>query len=104
MLMIQANNYESDATQHAMSDEMRRLIASLIRLSAEGAKMTTMVPVDLIAYVEGARNPTVYTRQFVELAMELNQKSLGQSQAFSRFSDLLSEEISSAIPELRDSA
>jgi hypothetical protein len=59
------------------------------------------LPPEVIAYVQDGRNPDIYTREFVELAMRNNQRLKGKADAFSRFADLLGEEIVGACPEAR---
>jgi mediator of RNA polymerase II transcription subunit 10 len=60
------------------------------------------VPPELIQYVENGRNPDIYTREFVELVRRGNQLMRGKQQAFASFRDVLAEQISSAMPELRE--
>lgn len=55
----------------------------------------------MIQYVEQARNPDIYTREFVELAMRYNQSLKGRSEAFARFRDVLGMEIVGALPECK---
>lgn len=60
------------------------------------------VPLELITYVDGGRNPDIYTREFVELVRRENQLMRGKARAFGSFRDVLAREIASANPELRD--
>lgn len=60
------------------------------------------VPLELITYVDGGRNPDIYTREFVELVRRENQLMRGKAAAFGSFRDVLAREIASANPELRD--
>ena len=59
------------------------------------------IPPELIKYVEGGRNPDIYTREFLELVRRGNQLMRGKMQAFAVFRDVLAEQIVSAMPELR---
>ena len=56
----------------------------------------------MIEYVESGRNPDIYTREFVELVQKNNDHLRGKMLAFRGFRDVLADEISSALPELRD--
>ncbi|KAF5016878.1 hypothetical protein F66182_11301, partial [Fusarium sp. NRRL 66182] len=60
------------------------------------------VPPELLEYVEHGRNPDIYTREFVELVRRGNQLMRGKLNAFGTFRDILAENITTAMPELRD--
>lgn len=60
------------------------------------------LPYELIQYVEGGRNPDIYTREFVELVRRQNQLMRGKMHAFASFRDVLAREMGEALPELRD--
>ncbi|KAI3393324.1 hypothetical protein diail_4457 [Diaporthe ilicicola] len=60
------------------------------------------LPYELIQYVEGGRNPDIYTREFVELVRRQNQLMRGKMRAFGSFRDVLAREMGEALPELRD--
>lgn len=62
------------------------------------------IPPELIQYVEGGRNPDIYTREFVELVRRSNQMMRGKQQGFASFRDVLAAEMEKAMPELRDDA
>lgn len=55
---------------------------------------------ELIQYVQSARNPDIYTRQFVELVMELNQKAKGKLEAFGDFQTILAKEMIRGIDDI----
>ncbi|KAK6509585.1 RNA polymerase II mediator complex subunit [Arthrobotrys musiformis] len=59
------------------------------------------IPREVIGYVEHGRNPDIYTREFVELAIKQNQYLNGKQRAFQDFRDVLAEHINTAFPELR---
>lgn len=59
------------------------------------------MPPELVKYVEGGRNPDIYTREFVELVRRGNQLVRGKMGAFGAFRDVLAEEIAGAMPELK---
>lgn len=59
------------------------------------------MPPELIQYVDGGRNPDIYTREFVELARRGNQLMKGKQEAFASFRDILAREMASALPEVR---
>lgn len=60
------------------------------------------MPPELLEYVENGRNPDIYTREFVELVRRGNQLMRGKQSAFASFRDILAEQMSSAMPELRE--
>jgi mediator of RNA polymerase II transcription subunit 10 len=80
-----------------------RLQTSLTAVSRTAAALTPaaiLVPPELLAYVEGGRNPDIYTREFVELARRGNQLMRGKRDAFAAFRDVLAEETRRGLPEL----
>ncbi|KAM0346500.1 hypothetical protein ACHAPU_005565 [Fusarium lateritium] len=80
-----------------LSDSLRTLHAS-----AAPPHNLPSVPPELLEYVEHGRNPDIYTREFVELVRHGNQLMRGKLNAFGTFRDVLAENITSAMPELRD--
>lgn len=58
------------------------------------------MPREVIQYVEDGRNPDVYTREFVEVAVKQNQLLHGKVEAMKGFRDTLVEEVEAAFPEL----
>lgn len=59
------------------------------------------IPPDVIEYVQEGRNPDIYTREFVELAMRHNQRLRGKMDAYAAFRDVFAREIVGAVPVLR---
>ncbi|PWY72433.1 hypothetical protein BO70DRAFT_320859 [Aspergillus heteromorphus CBS 117.55] len=59
------------------------------------------LPPEIIDYVDAARNPDIYTREFVELIQRGNQDLRGKKEAFAGFRDVLAREMKSAMPEVR---
>lgn len=59
------------------------------------------LPPEIIDYVDSARNPDIYTREFVELVQRGNQDLHGKRLAFAGFRDVLAREMRSAMPECR---
>ncbi|KAK2738185.1 RNA polymerase II mediator complex subunit [Myotisia sp. PD_48] len=59
------------------------------------------LPPEIVDYVDGARNPDIYTREFVELVQKGNQDLKGKAEAFASFRDALAREMASAMPECR---
>lgn len=52
--------------------------------------------------MDAARNPDIYTREFVELVQRGNQDLKGKREAFASFRDVLAREMRSAMPECRE--
>lgn len=102
LLIVQAHDYNSALTSHAMRAEIKSLVGNLLTLSESAATLTTHLPMDIIQYVERSRNPDIYTREFVELVMRYNQQMAGRSEAFAAFRDVLGREMMSGIPEMKD--
>lgn len=57
------------------------------------------LPPEIIDYVDAARNPDIYTREFVELVQRGNQDLKGKREAFAGFQQVLAREMRSAMPE-----
>lgn len=62
---------------------------------------TIQLPPEIVDYVDAARNPDIYTREFVELVQKGNQDLKGKAEAFSSFRDTLAREMASAMPECK---
>lgn len=80
-------------SQRTLTVRRKQLVQSLADLSRTAPSLATAVPMELIQYVQSARNPDIYTRQFVELVMELNQKLKGKTEAFGAFQTILAKEL-----------
>ena len=80
----------------------KRLMANLVELSKTAQRLHTTIPLEIIQFVENGRNPDVFTREFVEVIMRINQAQKGQSDALAQFRDILAEQIVVGIPEMRE--
>ncbi|KAF2746676.1 mediator of RNA polymerase II transcription subunit 10 [Sporormia fimetaria CBS 119925] len=101
-LYAQAVNHQGQVTQEALKREMATLVQNLVKLSQEAPSVNVYIPPDLIQYVEGSRNPDVFTREFVETVQRLNQSLRGRTDAYRLLRDTLAKDIVSGIPELKD--
>lgn len=104
-LIVQISSHSGPSTTPSLHAEITTIIThitSLLRLSAtQPFASSVVIPPDIIAYVQDGRNPDIYTREFVELAMRNNQLLRGKALAFARFRDVLAGEIAGAVPALR---
>ena len=73
-----------------------KLVASLSSLSIASTALSTIIPPDIIAYVEQGRNPDIYTREFVELVQKRNSMLKGKIEAFQSFAGILEEDMIAA--------
>ncbi|TRX91912.1 hypothetical protein FHL15_007231 [Xylaria flabelliformis] len=114
-IMVQVTAYDSTTTSNSspssrasrdvLAAELTALSRSLQTVHRTATTRTLpQVPPELVQYVDGGRNPDVYTREFVELVRRGNQLMRGKQSAFASFRDVLAGEIESAMPELRDDA
>ncbi|OJD14976.1 hypothetical protein AJ78_04731 [Emergomyces pasteurianus Ep9510] len=62
---------------------------------------SVQLPPEIIDYVDAARNPDIYTREFVELVQRGNQDLKGKAEAFASFRNILAREMMSAMPECK---
>jgi mediator of RNA polymerase II transcription subunit 10 len=60
----------------------------------------TLVPLDVVEYIDNGRNPDVYTREFVELLAKQNQYIKGKLTAMAQFRDILGTQIKETYPDL----
>ncbi|KAK5125319.1 hypothetical protein LTR85_000428 [Meristemomyces frigidus] len=102
LVISQAHDYHGPQTQKAITDEIKHLIRQLVQLSQTARHLAINLPLDIIQYVETSRNPDVYTREFVELVLKLNQQAKGRAEAIANFRDILGREMASAIPDIRN--
>jgi mediator of RNA polymerase II transcription subunit 10 len=101
-VLVEAHDFKGQGTKDAMTGQIKDLIENLQDLSKTSRRLPTTVPLNLIQYVEGKRNPDVYKRQIVEMVQQYNQLQSGRSQAFASFRDILGREMMSAIPDIRE--
>ena len=76
------------------------LAENLGELTRRAAGERVALPPDVVAYVEQARNPDIFTREFVEVVGRMNQMLNGRSAALARMRDLLARDIAAVLPEL----
>ncbi|KAM0363386.1 hypothetical protein HYE67_007613 [Fusarium culmorum] len=108
-IMVQVSTYDSAgrSSREVLINEMyhtKTLSESLRTLHASASPPHNLpsVPPELLEYVEHGRNPDIYTREFVELVRRGNQLMRGKLNAFGTFRDVLAENMTTAMPELRD--
>lgn len=101
-LGIMVHDYQ--ATVEAKEGLVERLKVYGQQLSdinnASLALKDTLVPLDVVEYIENGRNPDVYTREFVELLAKQNQYIKGKLTAMAQFRDILGDQIKEAYPDL----
>ncbi|KAJ9216831.1 hypothetical protein DTO166G4_1677 [Paecilomyces variotii] len=114
------HGYLGPETQHELVRKIKSLTLALSTLSNDtryypSAAISTadssdpsdppvsavQLPPEIIDYVDAARNPDIYTREFVELVQRGNQDLKGKMEAFASFRDVLAREMRSAMPECR---
>ncbi|KAJ6258412.1 hypothetical protein Dda_6452 [Drechslerella dactyloides] len=96
--------YRNDSPNPAdiIITQVKDLVAKFdhLQVAAEAVEDFS-IPREVIGYVEHGRNPDIYTREFVELAIKQNQYLNGKQRAFMDFRDILAEHINTTFPELR---
>ncbi|KAF7589451.1 RNA polymerase II mediator complex subunit [Aspergillus hancockii] len=112
------HGYLGPETQQELVRKIKNLTLSLSALSThttddpnqttntnqnpqDPAISSIQLPPEIIDYVDAARNPDIYTREFVELVQRGNQDLKGKKEAFAEFRDVLAREMRSAIPGCR---
>lgn len=97
----------SPPTREVLANQLSQLSTALQavhRLTSDPVAADNLpdVPRELITYVDGGRNPDIYTREFVELVRRENQLMRGKMGAFASFRDVLARELATANPELKE--
>ncbi|SPO01144.1 related to negative transcription regulator [Cephalotrichum gorgonifer] len=105
-VMVVTSHYDTSGrpSREVLTNSFKTLSTSLQTINATATDPTLtlpQVPPELVKYVEGGRNPDIYTREFVELVRRGNQLVRGKMRAFETFRDVLAGEMSSAMPELK---
>ncbi|KAH6897203.1 transcription factor subunit Med10 of mediator complex-domain-containing protein [Thelonectria olida] len=105
-VMVQTSTYDSmgRSSRDVLATEIKTLSRSLQTLHASASPPHALpsVPPELLEYVDNGRNPDIYTREFVELVRRGNQVMRGKLNAFGAFRDVLAEQMTAAMPELRE--
>ncbi|KAF3937092.1 hypothetical protein ABW19_dt0208972 [Dactylella cylindrospora] len=101
---VAVTTYRNEAPNPAeiLITQVKDLITKFdqVQQAAEQVK-DLWIPREVIGYVEHGRNPDIYTREFVELAVKQNQYLNGKQRAFQDFRDVLADHINTTFPELR---
>ena len=84
------------------SPHSKTLIHNLLALARTANRLPTPIPLEIIQYVENARNPDIYTREFVEVVMRINQAQKGRAEGLALFRDILAEQVVVGIPDMRE--
>lgn len=116
---VSLSTYANEGTKTVLTITRKSLTAALSTLSshtedqpqqqpppqqqqdANPPLSTIQLPPEIIDYVDAARNPDIYTREFVELVQRGNQDLRGKREAFAGFRDVLAREMRGAMPECR---
>jgi Transcription factor subunit Med10 of Mediator complex len=83
------------------STDLTHALSALRTLAASPTSSVAGIelPPEILDYVDGGRNPDVYTREFVELVQRGNVVLNGKQEAFKSFSEVFAQELASAMPE-----
>ncbi|KAF2738705.1 mediator of RNA polymerase II transcription subunit 10 [Polyplosphaeria fusca] len=100
-LIVQATDHQGLPTQDAMKREISSLVQNLVKLARTAPTVQIDLPREVTMYVEGSRNPDIFTREYVEMAQRMNQMLKGRSDAYALLRDCLARDIAGGIPELR---
>lgn len=87
--------------QAGLRKNIIKLLTELRNLISTTPHLNFKLPVEVIDYVQEGRNPDIYTREFVELVMKINQMHKGKTEAFGDFRDILAREFVGAVPDMR---
>lgn len=71
-------------------------------LSRTAPSVIIDIPPEVTTYVENARNPDIFTREFVETVQRMNQMLNGRVDAYRLLQEQLAWQLSNAVPEMKD--
>ncbi|KKZ61786.1 mediator-RNA polymerase II transcription subunit 10 [[Emmonsia] crescens] len=92
----------STLSEHSRPDLSASPSQTTLRINDPDPPLQSVqLPPEIIDYVDAARNPDIYTREFVELVQRGNQDLKGKAEAFASFRDILAREMASAMPECK---
>jgi mediator of RNA polymerase II transcription subunit 10 len=74
----------------------------LVKLSQTAPDVRIDIPPEVTQYVESARNPDIYTREFVETVQRMNQLLKGRQDAYRLLQETLARDFIQGVPELKD--
>ncbi|KAF2009184.1 mediator of RNA polymerase II transcription subunit 10 [Aaosphaeria arxii CBS 175.79] len=101
-LIVQSFDHQGNPTQDAMKREMQVLVQNLLNLTRTAPSVNIEIPPDVTSYVEGSRNPDVFTREFVETVQRMNQALKGRLEGYRLMQDSLAQAIIRGIPALSE--
>lgn len=94
------DNQGTPQSQTALIHKTNQLVSQLSGLSASPFTHQYPVPVDVINYIEGGRNPDIYTREFVEVTAKSNARLKGKMIGFRKLADVLGDKLGQEFPRL----
>ena len=74
----------------------------MVRLSQTAPSVNINIPPEVTSYVEGSRNPDIFTREFVETVQRMNQMLKGRTEAYRLLQETLARDLIDGIPDLKD--
>ncbi|KAF2680340.1 mediator of RNA polymerase II transcription subunit 10 [Lentithecium fluviatile CBS 122367] len=101
-LMVQSFDHQGNLTHDAMKREIQSLVQNLLKLSQTAPAVYVDIPPEVTSYVEGGRNPDIFTREFVETVQRMNQMLKGRAEAYRLLQETLARDLIDGIPELKD--
>ncbi|KAF1958290.1 mediator of RNA polymerase II transcription subunit 10 [Byssothecium circinans] len=101
-LMVQSYDHRGEPTQNAIKAEMQSLVQNMVKLSQSAPSVNIDIPPEVTSYVEGSRNPDIFTREFVETVQRMNQMLKGRTEAYRLLQETLARDLIDGIPDLKD--
>ncbi|KAK7183161.1 RNA polymerase II mediator complex subunit [Paraphaeosphaeria sporulosa] len=101
-LIVQGYDHQGALTVGAMKRDIQHLIEQLVKLSQMAPDVHINIPPEVTQYVESARNPDIFTREFVETVQRMNQLLKGRQEAYRLLQETLARDFIQGVPELKD--
>ncbi|KAI5814705.1 mediator complex, subunit Med10 [Pyronema omphalodes] len=100
--MVSVTNWEKPDSADVVMKSITDLVSQYQGLSSSASDVSSLLPREVIQYVEDGRNPDIYTREFVEIVLKYNQLMNGKRKAYERFYKVLNDQMLTAFPELTE--
>lgn len=72
-----------------------------MNLTEISLSLSSIIPPQVLKYVDEGRNPDIYTRELIEATQKTNEIVKSKSEAFASFRDILAAELTKAMPEIQ---
>jgi len=99
-LGITVNDFQP-SSQAVLNQKINFLVTGLQDIDrAKGSVQRVIIPTEVFAYIDQGRNPTLYTKDCLERALQRNEQVKGKVEVYSQFRDELINRLGEIYPDL----